>query len=405
MTTPPKENKEKRMVAMNSLCQTVVRFLDADTPLVLVTMMDQKGSVPRAAGARMLVLPDGGIRGTVGGGRYEAEAIATALDLHKQGEAEGRALAPPVEGAARPGAVLDYSLRGVTDMDMICGGALTMLLEYLPVSEPVREVFRAGSQAERVGESFVLLARFTRSGGQSNVAGREGEGPLARDGAGLREDVRVERFAWRPARAELTPGDAALPEDILAEASALSGDKPHHASRGSAEYLLEFFPRPFRLVIFGGGHVSREVARLANAVEFHTTVVDDRLEFANEERFPGSAVVLATSLDETDSAALLQSMDIGPSDGLVIVTRGHSYDRDVLAAALTTRAGYIGMIGSKAKRAAVYANLREKGVSQERLDQVYSPIGLAIGAETPAEIAVSIVGELIFWRKTVRGRV
>lgn len=387
---------------MNSLCQTVVAFLDAGTPLVLVTMMDQKGSVPRTAGARMLVLPDGSIRGTVGGGRYEAEAIATALDLHAQGKAQGAPDGKGAEGPARPGAILDYSLRGVTDMDMICGGTLTMLLEYLPASEPVRELFRAGSEAEGAGESFVLIARFSRGDTRRHVAGRDGESSLA--GAGLRQDAAVERFAWRPPCRRLAPVGVALPEDLLAEASALHSDKPHLISRDGEEYLLEFFPRPFRIVLFGGGHVSREVAKLTNGVGFHTTVVDDRPEFANAECFPGSAVVLAPSLGEKDSANLLDRMDMGACDGVVIVTRGHSHDRDVLAAALRTRAGYIGMIGSKAKRAAVYASLRENGVSKESLDQVHSPIGLAIGAESPAEIAVSILAELISWRKTVRDR-
>lgn len=378
---------------MNALCREVLRRLDAGMPSVLVTIMDHQGSAPRTAGARMLVAPDGAIAGTVGGGRYEAEAIAVALDLHAAGR-----LRAPDEPA--PAAFLHYSLRGVTDLDMICGGALTLLLEYIADTPSARTVFSAGKEAEDAREPFVLLTRYSvhndavpgGAAGQAASAGRRA--------------ARAERFIWLPEKRIILPGDGDALEAVRAfpaRPGGLGGDEPRHMEHGGAHYLLEPFPRPFRVIFFGGGHVSRETAALALNVGFQNIVVEDRPEYAAPERFPGSATELLPSLGEEDCARLLGALEPGPCDGIVIVTRGHSHDRDALAAALRTGAGYIGMIGSRSKREAVYRALRQIGMAEDSLAAVRSPIGLAIGAETPAEIAVSIVAELIAWRKGARG--
>ena len=143
------------------------------------------------------------------------------------------------------------------------------------------------------------------------------------------------------------------------------------------------------LYIFGAGHVALETARIGAMVDFKTIVFDDREEFANARRFPDAQVTVLDSFEE------LPPLAIDRNSYLVIVTRGHLHDAAVLDFALGTDAGYIGMIGSRKKRDLTYKAMLEKGHTQEQLDQVHSPIGLAIGSETPAEIAVSIVGELI----------
>ena len=117
--------------------------------------------------------------------------------------------------------------------------------------------------------------------------------------------------------------------------------------------------------------------------------MDDRSEFADPERYPEAREVRV--LENFDACLA----DLGADDYVVIVTRGHLHDRDVLAQALKTGAGYIGMIGSRSKRDAVYRSLLESGYTQADLDRVFCPIGLTIGADTPEEIAVSIVGEMI----------
>lgn len=392
---------------MDSTCETVLRFLEKGTPLVMVTMMDRSGSVPRTAGARMLVRSNGAIWGTVGGGRYEAEAIALAMRLLEEAN-RAEANGTSENGLAKEsrGAILEFSLRGVTDMDMICGGALSLLLQVLPCNAGVTEMFRAGFDAEREARPFVLISRFRRSKDNGASAVRFPSGaPVSGLEAGRETPVRVELNMYFPengATVQGNTGGEGVPLSVLEQARQLNSLVPRYMEQEDTGYLLELFPRPFRIIVFGGGHVSRELVKLCLGVDFPVTVLDDRPEFANSERFPGSDIRVPVSLAEKDAAACLENLGIGPRDGIVIVTRGHAHDRDVLAAALETRAGYIGMIGSKSKRAAVYASLRDSGVSAERLAFVHSPIGLAIGADTPQEIAVSIASELIQWRKQAR---
>lgn len=385
---------------MKSLCEAALHNIEAGTPLVLVTMMDQSGSVPRTAGARMLVRPDGGIWGTVGGGRYEAEAITLAKRLLRH---KAPATGQDVSGG-RPGAVLEYSLKGVTDMDMICGGALSLLLEVIPADGRSKELFSSAHAAEKEQSPFIFISRFTRDEHAPAVPEESAEAAPGEVGieAGSACAAMVERFVYLPEKDVAFPAGGNIPPSILSDARALNSPIPRHGVSDMREYLLELFDRPYRIIIFGGGHVSLELSKLAIGVDFPVVVLDDRAEFANAGRFPGARVLVPPSLTEEDSAACLSSMNAGPRDGIVIVTRGHAHDRDVLAAALNTEAGYIGMIGSKVKREAVYKSLLQRGYRQEQLDAVYSPIGLAIGADTPQEIAVSIAAELIQWRKKAR---
>lgn len=143
--------------------------------------------------------------------------------------------------------------------------------------------------------------------------------------------------------------------------------------------------------IFGAGHVGLALEPILRYVNFTTKVIDDRSDFANRERYPEAeeVVVLDSFLDA------YQGMETDEKSYIVIVTRGHSWDYDVLKQSLKRTTAYIGMIGSRNKVAEVYRMLREDGFSQEELDRVYSPIGTNIFAETPEEIAVSIAGEMI----------
>ena len=159
---------------------------------------------------------------------------------------------------------------------------------------------------------------------------------------------------------------------------------------GTVDVFIEpINPLPV-LFIFGGGHISFSLARIGKMVDFRVVVIDDRPEFANAERFPEADEVIAA-----DMASTMPQLDINSSSYIVIVTRGHQNDTQVLEWAATTPAAYIGMIGSKRKISAAFSYLKTKGITQEQLDRVHSPIGLPIGAETPEEIAVSIMAEMI----------
>jgi len=162
---------------------------------------------------------------------------------------------------------------------------------------------------------------------------------------------------------------------------------------GTLEVFVEpILPQP-RLYIFGGGHVSTAVAKVASLAGFWIGIVDDRASFANAERFPMAGEIY-TSWE--DAFAKLQP---NASTYIVIVTRGHKDDMRVLEWAAATDARYIGMIGSNRKVLAVYKALEASGISAEKLERVFAPVGLEIGALTPEEIAVSITSELIAIRR------
>jgi len=174
-------------------------------------------------------------------------------------------------------------------------------------------------------------------------------------------------------------------------------DDPGLICGGSLEVFVEpIVPAP-PLYIFGAGHIGHFLSRAAFLAGFEVTVVDDRAEYANRERFPEAHEVHAIAMDEVKQR-------IQPSSAafIAIVTRGHRQDLEVLRWALGTEARYIGMIGSARKVLTVFQQLENEGAKHEALERVYAPIGLDIAAITPEEIAVSIVAELIAVRRGSR---
>jgi xanthine dehydrogenase accessory factor len=164
---------------------------------------------------------------------------------------------------------------------------------------------------------------------------------------------------------------------------------------GDLEVFIEPILTSPALYIFGGGHISLPLTRMAKMLGFKITVIDDRADFASAERFPEAESVLAGDFNKAFS-----KLKIDKSSYIVIVTRGHQHDELVLEWAIGTPAKYIGMIGSQTKVKTIFSHLLTKGVSKERLDSVHSPIGLEIGAQTPEEIAVSILAEVIKVRRS-----
>jgi xanthine dehydrogenase accessory factor len=164
---------------------------------------------------------------------------------------------------------------------------------------------------------------------------------------------------------------------------------------GELEVFIEPILSPPTLYIFGGGHISLSLAKMGKLLGFKIAVIDDRPEFASSERFPEADVILAEDFTKS-----FPKIKIDKSSYIVIVTRGHQHDELVLEWAVGTPAKYIGMIGSKTKVKAIFSHLLAKGKSKEQLDRVHAPIGLEIEAQTPEEIAVSILAEVIKVRRS-----
>ena len=153
-------------------------------------------------------------------------------------------------------------------------------------------------------------------------------------------------------------------------------------------------PEP-RAYIFGGGHVSKSISKIANMAGFATVIVDDREAFANKERFPEADETYA---DEYEN--VFPKLNVTSSAYLVIVTRGHRDDMRVLRWAVGTPARYIAMIGSKRKTISVVKELVKEGIPRESFEKIFAPMGLEVGAETPEEIAISVVAEMIAVRRS-----
>lgn len=153
-------------------------------------------------------------------------------------------------------------------------------------------------------------------------------------------------------------------------------------------FFEAFLPSP-NLIVLGGGHVAVPIVKIGALLNYRVFVVDDRVTFATPSRFPDAHQVILKDFERA-----FEGLPVSPSTAVVIVTRGHRHDAACLRQALTTGAGYIGMIGSQRRVRALMAQLEEEGYPPEQLTKVHAPIGLDIGAETPEEIALSILAEI-----------
>ncbi|MBW2699586.1 MAG: XdhC family protein [Deltaproteobacteria bacterium] len=252
---------------VRSIAKKLHQLVEQDESGALVLVITSTGSAPGKVGAKMLVLPDGNIHGTIGGGVVEARVIADALDAIEDG---------------RGPRTFDYDLE---KLGMTCGGGISVYVE--PIVPP-------------------------RS-----------------------------------------------------------------------------------VIIFGAGHVGSALARLMSTLDCRVTVVDDRTDWASEERLPEVHRVVQCAFTE-----YLLEEPPGPLDHVIIVTRGHEHDQHVLEQVIEQDVAYIGMIGSRNKAKVALDALLDAGVERERLEKVCTPIGLNIGAVTPVEIAIAVAAELIaLWRK------
>ncbi|PRR69692.1 XdhC family protein [Neomoorella humiferrea] len=204
-----------------------------------------------------------------------------------------------------------------------------------------------------------------------------------------------DHYLWTAAAHRGSPASSRL-DDYLGEVASqvLAERRPRleriETGEGAVTLFLEpVLPEP-EVVVLGGGHVGQQVAFLAKFAGFRVSVIDDRPDFASRELFPSADRIICNNF-----TAALQEIPITPSTYIVIVTRGHRYDYECLREVIASPAAYIGMIGSRRRVQGVKERLREEGVALDLLERLHAPIGLAIGAETPAEIAISIMAEII----------
>jgi len=333
----------------------VADILERGEDLVLATVLNRSGSAPRSAGARMIVRADGTIIGTVGGGILEAAVQKTARDVFRSKLPELKEFQLSDGEAGRIG--------------MLCGGHVEVLVQFLDSSTGGWLEFYREAAAEVSGHTRSRLITEMPGGGESHPS----QWLLTKDGA------------------TAGPSGRRLPEEAAITSQLLAAPQGYFEI-GGRKYHVETLYNSGTSYIFGAGHVGRALAQLAPVVGFRTVVLDDREQFAARNRLESADEVIVPK----SFARALEGLSIDEDSFIVIVTRGHAYDRTILGQALKTDAGYIGMIGSRRKRDAIYEALAaECGFGPQDFARVHSPVGLAIGAETPEEIAVSIIAEMI----------
>jgi xanthine dehydrogenase accessory factor len=335
----------------------IAECLAGGNHIVLATVLSLQGSGPREPGAMMLVTEESATMGTIGGGLLEAEALNQAKAVFHTGHAR----------------IFAFSMtdRQTCENGMICGGRAEILLELLDGSTPsVIRIWEQAAESRDAGRSSWLVHSIRN----------DDTGGMVETGIGLLQEDRLDSGTLNAPAPEL--------ENLKEQGC---GSEPVILSSGGIRWFVQPVIPAMTVFIFGAGHVAKELAPLCGLVGFRTVIIDDRQEFANEERFPqASGIHVPASFTEA-----FEDLHIHAGSFIVVMTRGHLHDRNVLARALKTDAGYVGMIASRRKRDVIYRSLLDEGFAEEDVKRVHSPIGVDIGARTPAEIAVSIAAELI----------
>ncbi len=326
---------------MNSIFAKALYELEKHDDLCLVTIVADDGSAPRGSGSMMLVGKEGRLVGTIGGGPSEfiAEKLAKEfIEKKSSGSHEFR-----------------LNTNDVEDIGAVCGGNIDVYFQYIP------------------GDS-VLWTELAR---------------------GVMGQIESRRGGWFIQ--SLKGGSPALVSetgDILAGAKPDSDAVLYTTGNVNADgYYSMPLPVGERAIIFGGGHIARSLVPILKTVGFRVTVVDNRPEYSKAEDFPDAETVMTGDYTRID-----QYISVQPDDYIVVMTNGHSHDYEVQEQMLRHEIAYIGVVGSRSKIAYVNKRLMDAGISEERCRFVHTPVGVAIKAVTPAEIAVSIAGEKISLR-------
>jgi xanthine dehydrogenase accessory factor len=340
----------------------VARLTEAGEPGALAVVVRVRGSAPQRVGAKLALRGDGRFVGTVGGGAVEHAVLADAARVRDDG-------AP---------ALCTYKLGA--ELGMCCGGVMDVYVE--PLGADAVALYTEAVRIERDCQPGAFGVVVSSGPGGPPLGAKVLAGPQGVLAHGMSETP-----LWDPIRRDLE--------------AVLGGGEPrvvsYIAPGGSeVEVYLEPLEATPRLVIFGGGHVAQPVAQVAKMLGFHVVVVDERTDWANAERFPW-----ADEIANVPYVDFLYDFEHRPTDYLLIMTRGHDFDQEVLEAVIDKDHRYLGLIGSRSKIKRAFLRLEAAGVLPQLIRRVHAPIGLNVGAETPQEIAIAIGAELVMERRGV----
>lgn len=337
------------------LCRSVSRLGREGKRFALATVVHSAGPTPQRAGARAIALADRTLLGTVGGGAVEAETLRRAVESMER----------------RQPILFDFNLAGrdATVAEPVCGGSMRVLVD--PTARAQWAVYAAAAASLQRRERGCIVVQIEGEPGNLTVQARYVTAEDAEPDAASHVNLALEqqRPIYVPAA-----------KDSLVAAGLL---------------VQPVVPQP-QLLVLGAGHVGQAVAQLAVDTGFDVIVIDDRADFAAQNRFSEQITVRCGSIaDQT------REFSFDADTYVLIVNRNHRLDGEALEACLQHEVAYIGMIGSRRKVELLKHQFIETGkATSEQLERLYAPVGLDIGAATVPEIAVSIVAQLVSVRRT-----
>jgi xanthine dehydrogenase accessory factor len=341
---------------MEDVIGRLANEIECGRSVALSSLVWSTGSIPMSDQAKMLVLETGELVGTIGGGCLEAEVYAAGQEALRTGT--------PCD--------LRYTMteKQAGENGLNCGGTVRLYTECIS-PEQGGNLYRQIARARAARESCILATQL--NGATRILWGLDGT--MLGETSTSHEQLKMLGSGVE----EKGTGCLVTLED------------------GAGEFFIEpFLPQPIAYV-FGGGHVGGQVAALAKNVGFYVVLIDDRAAFAHPERHPYADRCMSGDIKDVFS-----QLDIDEQSYVVALTRGHQYDEVVVECAVKTKARYVGMLGSERKKMLMWKVLERRGIDSSQLNSVFAPVGLNIGADTPEEIAVSVVAEMIRVRRGVR---
>lgn len=331
---------------MKNIFEKICDFLELNQQGMLATIVWTSGSTPAPAQSKMLLGIDGNrIAGTIGGGCVEDAVMRRAAAIQDKKNA----------------VIMDFELNDDNEeTGLICGGTLKVLIESINISH--QPLFQKLAERCNAGQETILVTKIGKNNDSEKSIYDKDSHLLVGNLSGIKS----------------------LKENIFDKFT------PFMQNVEDTLYIYEPIEGKAPVYIFGGGHVGKAVSKFAAQCGFSVTIVDDRIEYTNHEKFPEADNTICLPFRN-----ISEHLTIGESTFVIIVTRGHSYDELVLEQVLKFKPKYIGMIGSKRKVLVAYKNLISKGIEEKVLKNVFAPVGLDIGSISVEEIAISIVAEMI----------
>jgi xanthine dehydrogenase accessory factor len=337
---------------MKEIFQHLSKVFEKNEAAVLVTVTSSSGSTPRGEGAHMLVSKAGRLTGTIGGGavEYHAEEIAKKALKKHSAHMEKFILAPNKN----------------VDLGMICGGNVEVSFHYLSGEDPINQQLCTEVNDHYAKNQQGWLVLEIEPDNTNHIG-------FYSEATGLIGSVTSE-----------------LPTVDFEAGTKIIKMNQH-------TYWIESLLQKGKVYVFGSGHVAQALVPVLTNLNFYCVVLDDRPEFLTKEHFPTADERIIVDLTNFEQQIQLTADDYG-----VIMTRSHRFDFEAARQLLQMPAYYLGLMGSKRKVANQISRLKEYGYSDEEIKKIHMPIGLEINGETPAELAISVAGQLIMERAANR---